>query len=87
MRVKTREDDPKKEEFLGRTFSGKFRQYRDKRRAIAFGQGDWVDQLNELTETNPGITFDIAFHVAFNDYCNQVELRILDWRVSESKKP
>ena len=83
MRIKSPDGDPKKEDFAGRTFSAKFRQYRDERRAIAFGQGDWADQMNELVEANKNVTFDIAFHVTFNDYCNQVELRILDWRVSQ----
>ena len=48
-------------------------------------EGDTLraDQMNELVEANKNVTFDIAFHVTFNDYCNQVELRILDWRVSQ----
>ena len=83
MRVRSSDGDPKKDEYLGRTFSARFRQNRDERRAIAFGQGDWVDQMNELVEEDRDVTFDIAFHVTYNDYCNQVELRILDWRVSQ----
>ena len=85
MRIKSGDGDPKKDEYVGRTFSARFRQHRDERRAIAFGQGDWVDQMNELTEANRNVTFDIAFHVTYNDYCNQVELRILDWRISQPK--
>ncbi len=68
---------------VGRTFSGRFRQFRDERRAIAFGCGDWVDQMNALVEENPNVKFDVAFQVVFNDYFGQVELRLQDWRIAE----
>jgi len=67
---------------VGRTFSAKFRQFRDERRAIAFGQGDWADEMNALYERNPSVMFDIAFQVMFNDFYGQIELRLLDWHVS-----
>lgn len=72
----------RKEEMVGRTFSAKFRQFRDERRAVAFGQGDWADEMNALCAENPALTFDIAFNVVFNDFYGQIELRLLDWRVS-----
>lgn len=76
----------KREEMLGRTFSAKFRQFHDERRSIAFGQGDWVEQMNEIAESDRNAAFDIAFHVTYNDYCGQVELRLLDWRISKERK-
>ena len=72
----------KKEDMVGRTFSAKFRQFRDERRAIGFGRGDWADEMNALVEADPQATFDIAFHVMFNDYYGQIELRLLDWRLA-----
>ncbi|MDO4586249.1 MAG: DHHA1 domain-containing protein [Planctomycetia bacterium] len=82
MKVKN-ETSNKTEEMVGRTFSAKFRQFRDERRAVAFGAGDWVDEMNELVEKDPSIKFDLAFQVMYNDYFGQVELRLQDWRVSE----
>lgn len=79
-------ESTKKEEMVGRTFSAKFRQFRDERRAIAFGQGDWADEMNALVEADPHVTFDIAFHVLFNDYYGQIELRLLDWRVAAKER-
>ena len=71
-------------ETLGRTFQAKFRQFRDERRAVAFGRGEWVDEMNALYAKNPSTSFDIAFQIVFNDYFGQVELRLLDWRTSPS---
>ncbi len=72
---------------LGRTFQAKFRQWRDERRAVAFGRGDWVDEMNALYAANAAAAFDIAFQVVYNDYFGQVELRLLDWRTSTSTTP
>ncbi|MBO7723293.1 MAG: hypothetical protein J6S27_05845, partial [Thermoguttaceae bacterium] len=72
---------------LGRTFQAKFRQWRDERRAVAFGRGDWVDEMNAHYAANAAAEFDIAFQVVYNDYFGQVELRLLDWRTSTSTTP
>ena len=82
-KIRSRDPSDKTTEPLGRTFSAKFRQFRDERRAVAFGQGDWADEMNALCEADPSVTFDIAFHVMYNDYYGQIELRLADWRVSE----
>jgi len=85
-KLKTRTDASGKkwtEEIIGRTFSARFRQHHDERRAVAFNAGDWVDQMNELVDQKPSIKFDIAFQIVYNDYFGQVELRLQDWRVSE----
>ncbi|MBO7680762.1 MAG: hypothetical protein J6S75_13975, partial [Thermoguttaceae bacterium] len=59
----------------------------DERRAVAFGRGDWVDEMNALYAVNPATAFDIAFQIVYNDYFGQVELRLLDWRTSSSMTP
>ncbi|MBQ2788680.1 MAG: DHH family phosphoesterase [Thermoguttaceae bacterium] len=74
---------PPGEQPVGRTFSGRFRQFHDERRAVAFGCGDWVDEMNALVEADPNVKFDVAYQVVFNDYFGQVELRLQDWRVAE----
>ena len=68
---------------LGNVFQGRFRQYQEDRRAVAFSRGDWVDQINEIVENNPSARFDVAFQVVYSDFYNQVELRLQDWRVAE----
>ena len=67
----------------GNVFQARFRQYNDERRAVAFSRGEWVDEMNELVASNPNVRFDVAFQVVYNDYLQQVELRLQDWRVSE----
>ncbi|MCF0234121.1 MAG: hypothetical protein HUK22_03985, partial [Thermoguttaceae bacterium] len=67
----------------GRTFSARFRQYHDERRAVAFGKGDWVEEMNAVVEANRNARFDLAFQIVYNDYTDQVELRLQDWRVAE----
>ncbi len=68
---------------LGNHFQAKFRQRQDERRAVAFSRGEWVEQINEIYEKDPSARFDLAFQIVFNDYYQQVELRVQDWRVSE----
>lgn len=67
----------------GRTFSARFRQFQDERRAIAFGRGEWVDEMNAAVAKNPGVKFDIVYQIVFNDYLKQPELRLIDWRISQ----
>lgn len=62
----------------------KFRQFQTSRRAVSFNRADWIKELEQLFHENPGATYDIAYTLAFNDFVQQVELRLLDWRVSGS---
>ncbi len=50
-------------------------------RAVAFGNGDWADQLTDLQQP-----LDIAFQPVINNFRGraQVELHLSDWRVSVS---
>ena len=77
---KTKKDGLEAEE--GRTFSARFRQFQDERRAIAFGRGDWADEMNAAVADNPSVKFDIVYQIVFNDYLKQPELRLIDWRLS-----
>jgi single-stranded-DNA-specific exonuclease len=49
-------------------------------RGVAFGQGDWADELTDL-ET----PLAIAFRPTINEYNGRrsVELHVCDWRVAE----
>ncbi|MDO5308334.1 MAG: DHHA1 domain-containing protein [Planctomycetia bacterium] len=69
---------------LGSVFQARFRQFQDERRAVAFKSGDWVDEINAIVSANPTATFDIAFQVVYNDYIEQVELRLKDWRQAQA---
>lgn len=66
----------------GQHFSAMFQQDGVALRGIAFGQGTWVDEMNQY---GPHYLFDIAFHVILNSFAGhtKVELQILDWRPSE----
>lgn len=50
-------------------------------RAVAFGQGDWCDELNACQQP-----IDIAYRPVINEFAGRrnVEIQLLDWRVSES---
>ncbi|MDD3589151.1 MAG: DHHA1 domain-containing protein [Thermoguttaceae bacterium] len=67
----------------GNVFNGRFRQYQSEVRAVAFGRGDWADQMNEIVLNDPDAKFDVAFQVVYSDYFKQVELRLQDWRVAQ----
>ncbi len=49
-------------------------------RAVAFGQGDWADEMQQHDGT-----FDIAYKPVINEYAGRrsVELHLVDWRVPE----
>ena len=51
-------------------------------RSVAFGQGDWVEELAQ----QPG-PLDVAYRPVINDFRGQrnVELHIVDWRPSTAK--
>lgn len=69
-------------ELVGRTFYAKFRQFQTERRAVAFGSGDWVEEINDLVAKNPAIKFDIAYQMVYNDHLEQSEIRLIDWKIS-----
>jgi single-stranded-DNA-specific exonuclease len=60
-----------------RHMSGKLSQHGVALRCVAFGQGDWVDQL----VSTPG-PIDIAYRPVINDFRGRrsVELHLVDWR-------
>ncbi|MDR1958118.1 MAG: single-stranded-DNA-specific exonuclease RecJ [Planctomycetaceae bacterium] len=62
-----------------RHFTATFRQGEQKKRAVAFGEADWVEPMN--SHNGP---IDIAFHPVINEFrgVSNVELQLLDWRPS-----
>jgi len=58
----------------------RFTQYGSVMRAVAFGQSDWIEPLN-----NHKGQIDIAFRPNINEYngMKSVQLQLLDWRVSK----
>ncbi|MCH2126246.1 MAG: single-stranded-DNA-specific exonuclease RecJ [Pirellulaceae bacterium] len=64
-----------------RHLSVSLRQYQTTLRAVAFGRGDWVDELNQLTGT-----IDIAYRPVINEFRGRrtVELHLVDWRPSRT---
>ncbi len=64
----------------GRHFSGKMRQHNTTIRSIAFGQGEWVEKMKDLS-----INIDIAFRPVVSEFrgFQKVELQLTDWRPSQ----
>ena len=60
----------------------KFRQRQTTRRAVCFNHVDWIQELERLHAENALAKYDVAFNIAYNDFMQQVEMRIVDWRVS-----
>jgi single-stranded-DNA-specific exonuclease len=60
-----------------RHLAAKLKQGSVELRAVAFGQGDWVDELNQLSGP-----FDVAFRPVVNEFRGRraVELQLVDWR-------
>lgn len=56
-------------------------QHNVQMRAVAFGQGDWCDELNACDTP-----IDIAYRPVINDFAGRrnVEIQLLDWRVSQT---
>jgi single-stranded-DNA-specific exonuclease len=73
-------EPPKKIGGGGRHLSLKLSQGATQFRAVAFGGGDWSDEL----EASGGV-LDIAFRPVFNDFRGRrtVELQVADWRVAQ----
>lgn len=63
-----------------RHFSSRIEQHGTTMRAIAFGQSEWVEQMNQ----HNGL-FDIAFRPSINEFngMQRVELQLMDWRLSK----
>jgi single-stranded-DNA-specific exonuclease len=60
-----------------RHLSAKLAQHGVELRAVAFGQGDWVEELNQLQSP-----FDVAYRPVINEFRGRrsVELQLVDWR-------
>lgn len=67
----------------GVVLQAKFRQHQTTRRAVCFNRPDWIEELEKLRAENALVKFDVAFSLAYNDFVQQVEMRILDWRVAQ----
>ena len=67
-----------------RHFSARFKQHGTILRGVAFGQGEWVSQLQDTQQW-----IDIAYRPVINDFggMQRVELQVLDWRPSHSVIP
>jgi single-stranded-DNA-specific exonuclease len=61
----------------GRHVALRFRQHQIAVRGVAFGQGDWADEL--AGQAGP---FDIAYRPVINHFRgrNSVELQLADWK-------
>jgi len=70
---------PKKMGGGERHFSARLKQQNTTLRAVAFGRGEWVDEMAEIEGT-----IDIAFQVVLNHFAGRtnVELHLADWRES-----
>ncbi|MGN0911536.1 MAG: DHH family phosphoesterase [Thermoguttaceae bacterium] len=66
----------------GNVCQARFKQFQTERKAVAFNHGDWADELERLRAENPNYLYDVAYSIAYNDFYQQVELRLLDWRLS-----
>lgn len=62
-------------------FSAQLSQHGVKLRSVAFGKGDWVEELQQASGP-----FDFAFKPVINEFNGRrnVELQLIDWRKTES---
>lgn len=53
-------------------------------RGVAFGKGDWIDDLQALSGS-----IDVAFRPVINEFAGRrsVEVHVIDWRESQSSTP
>ena len=65
---------------VGRHLSVTFKQHGVQLRAVAFGQGDWAEELDQLDGA-----IDIAYRPVINDFRGRrtVEMHLLDWRPAQ----
>jgi single-stranded-DNA-specific exonuclease len=63
-----------------RHLSMKIKQHHTTMRAIAFGHGDWLEDLLAVEGT-----IDIAYRPVINEYRGRrnVEMHLVDWRLSQ----
>ena len=61
-------------------FKTQVTQYGINLRAVAFGKGDWLEEIQQ----NPG-PYDVAFRPVINEFngFRSVEMHLVDWKVSE----
>jgi len=73
-------EPPKKLGDSDRHLAVKLRQHRVTMRAVAFGRGEWLDDLSRVDRP-----IDVAYRPVVNDYRGRrsVELHLVDWRVSQ----
>jgi single-stranded-DNA-specific exonuclease len=73
------DEPPKKIGGGGRHLSLRVSQFRTSLRAVAFGQGEWADELEKLDGP-----IDVAFRPVINEFRGRanVELQLVDWRLS-----
>ncbi len=78
----TLDEPPKRMGGGERHLSAKIAQHGVTLRSVAFGQGDWAEELTQLSGP-----FDIAYRPVINDFRGRrnVELHLVDWRVAERK--
>ena len=64
----------------GRHLTVSFQQHGVKLRAVAFGQGDWVEELDQLSGP-----IDIAYRPVINEFRGRrtVEMHLVDWRPAQ----
>lgn len=67
----------------GAVLQAKFRHYQTSRRAVCFNRPDWIEELMKLHEENALAKFDLAYTLAYNDFIQQIEIRIQDWRLAQ----
>ena len=77
-------EPPKKMGSSGRHLSLKLAQGKMSLRGVAFGGGDWFDELSAA-----GSTLDFVFRPVVNEFRGRrsVELHIVDWRVGSTSGP
>ena len=75
---------PKRMGESGRHLSLSIRQHDIRLRAVAFGQGDWAEELEK--HNGP---FDIAFHPVINEFRGRrsVEMQLIDWKPCPKSAP
>ncbi len=66
----------------GRHLSAKFSQHGVTLRGVAFGGGDWIDEIGA-----PGAELTIAFRPVINNFKGRrtVEVHLVDWRLEEPR--
>ena len=71
---------PKRMGESGRHLSLSLQQCDIRLRAVAFGQGDWAEELEKLNGP-----FDIAFHPVINEFRGRrsVEMQLIDWKPTQ----